>query len=294
MLLLDFSSVIIANLHAQVGIHNMKVVEEDLLRHMILNTIRAIRVKFREHELVIACDHGSWRKSAFPYYKANRAKAKEATGLDWKKVFEIFGRMRSDLRDYFPYRVVEVEGAEADDVIGTLVREYGGDCDLPLAMSGEEVIIVSPDKDFAQLHRYTNVKQWDPIKKAFITHNDPDLYLLEHVIKGDSGDGIPNILSDDDTFVVEGKRQKPMTAKRLEEFKLKFLFERIDAIPLDEPDGRNFVRNYKLIDLRNTPSSLSEEILDVYDQQAGKDRSQIFNYMMKNKLRNLMETINEF
>lgn len=283
MLLLDFSSVIIANLHAQVGIQNMKVVEEDLLRHMILNTVRAIRMKFKEHELVIACDHGSWRKQAFPYYKANRAKAKEATGLDWKKVFEVFGRMRSDLRDYFPYRVVEVEGAEADDVIGTLVNKFGG-VDLPMRIAGEEVIIVSPDKDFAQLHRFGNVKQYDPIKKKFITHNEPEAYLKEHIIRGDSGDGVPNIMSDDDTFVVETKRQKPMTQKKLDAF--------LSVIP--EEYKKNHDRNTLLIDLANTPNSLREEILTVYESQAGKDRSQIFNYMIKNKLRNLMESIQDF
>lgn len=281
MMILDFSSVMIANLHAQVGLHNMKEVEEDLLRHMILNTVRALRIKFKEHELIIACDGGSWRKAAFPYYKANRAKAKEKSPLDWNQIFEIFRKMRSDLRDYFPYRVVEVQGAEADDIIGTLVFEYGNE--LPLSV-GEDIIIVSPDKDFAQLHRYGNVKQYDPIKKKWLDRGEADTYLRDHIIKGDSGDGVPNIMSDDDTFCIPGKRQKTMTAKRLEKFR--------ESVPDEFHAG--YVRNSLMIDLRNTPQNLRTEILEVYKQQAGKDRSKLFNYMVKNRLRNLLESIQEF
>lgn len=285
VLILDFSSVIIANLHAQIGLHNMREVEEDLLRHMILNTVRALRVKFKKEELIIACDMGSWRKQAYPYYKANRAKAKEKSDLNWTAIFEIFTKMRNDLRDYFPYRVIEVQGAEADDVIAALVFEYGDNEGLAMNIgTQEDIIIVSPDKDFAQLHRFPNVKQFDPIKKKWIEHVDADAYLVDHVIKGDSGDGVPNIMSDDDTFMIPGKRQKPMTAKRLEEFRA--------SIP--DEFKKNFDRNTLVIDLRNTPQSLRTEIIEVYKQQAGKDRSQIFNYMMKNKLRNLLEAIQEF
>lgn len=291
MLILDFSSVIIANLHAQVGIHNMREVEEDLLRHMILNTIRSINVKFRKYgDMVIACDRGSWRKSVYPYYKANRAKAKEKTGLDWRQVFEIFTKIRNELKESFPYRVIEVEGAEADDVISTLVEEFGND--LPIG-NAEEIVILSPDKDFAQLHRYSNVKQFDPIKKRWIEVPDPNEFLLEHVIKGDSGDGVPNILSDDDTFVVPEKRQKTMTAKRLAEAKasysLKFEGDKVTAVV--DP---KFLRNWKLIDLRFTPGSLREEIMAEYHKQAGKDRSKIFNYLMTHRLRNLIEATGEF
>ena len=287
MVIVDFSSVIIANLHAQFGIQNIKVVEEDLLRHMILNTLRAIRVRFKKQDMVIACDRGSWRKSVYPYYKANRKKTKDESGLDWRAIFEVFGKIRSEIRENFPYRVIEVEGAEADDVIAALVFKFGDD-DVMSLMYGEsdkeEIIIVSPDKDFAQLHVFGNVKQFDPIKKKFIDHKNPSAYLNEHIIRGDSGDGVPNIMSDDDTFVVPGKRQKPMTQKRLEEF--------MEAIPAEFQ--RNWERNLTLIDLQKCPESIHQEVLDTYEKQAGKDRSKIFNYMVQNRLRNLLESIQEF
>lgn len=289
MLIVDFSSVMIANLHAQVGLQNVKVVEEDLLRHMILNTIRAIRVKFKKHEMVIACDRGSWRKKFYPYYKANRKKQKDKSDLNWPAIFECFTRMREDLKAYFPYRVVEVEGCEADDIIGTLVREFSGDedTDLPLAIPGEgapEIIIVSPDKDFAQLHVFKGVKQWNPIKKEWVTHKDPVGFLKEHIIRGDSVDGVPNVMSDDDTFVVEGKRQKTMTQKRFDEL--------MKTIPVEL--SSNYERNKMMIDLTETPFSLQDDILEAYEAEAGKGRSQLFNYFIKNRLKNLLESINEF
>lgn len=284
MLILDFSSVMIANLHAQVGLQNVREVDENLLRHMILNTIRALRVKFKKHEMVIACDRGSWRKSVYAYYKANRKKQKDKSDLNWTAIFECFTRMREDLKAYFPYRVVDVEGCEADDVIGTLVRKYGDQDFIPLTLSGEEIIIVSPDKDFAQLHVHGNVKQWNPIKKEWVTHKNPRGYLDEHIIRGDSVDGVPNVMSDDDTFVVEGKRQKTMTQKRFDEL--------MKLVPTEYLN--NLERNRKMIDLRETPVSLQEEIIQAYDDQAGKNRSQLFNYFVKNRLRNLLESINEF
>jgi len=282
ILILDFSSVIIANLHAQIGIHNMREVDEDLLRHMILNTIRSIRTKFKkEGELIIACDMGSWRKGVYPYYKANRKKTKDASPLDWKKIFEIFAAMRTDLKNYFPYRVIEVQDAEADDVIAALVFEFGND--LPLA-SGEDILIMSPDKDFAQLHRFSNVKQYDPIRKAWISVLDPDLFLKEQIIRGDTGDGVPNIMSDDDTFVIAEKRQKTMTAKRFEQL--------MATVPEEFKKGHD--RNTLMIDLRCSPQEIRNRVLEEYRAQAGKGRSRLLNYFIEHRLRNLTASINEF
>jgi hypothetical protein len=284
MLILDFSSVIIAALHAQIGIHHMREVEEDLLRHMILNTIRSVRTKFKSHgEIIIACDMGSWRKDVYPYYKANRKKAKDASALDWKKIFEIFTQMRNDLKVNFPYRVIEVQNAEADDIIATLVKHFGND--LPLASSNQEdILIMSPDKDFAQLHRFSNVKQYDPIRKKWIEHPDPEQFLKEQIIKGDSVDGVPNIMSDDDTFIVDGKRSKTMTAGRLAKF--------LEAIPEEFQHG--YERNRMMIDLRNTPIDIQSAVMAEYDAQAGKGRSKIFSYFMKHRLRNLTEAMGDF
>lgn len=297
MLLLDFNQIMLANLHAQVGIHNDTEIQPDLLRHMILNTVRSIRTKYKKDygELVIACENRSWRRDVFPYYKANRDKAKEKNekGFDWKLVFETFNSVREDLKNFFPYPVVGVERAEADDVIGTLVNEHGNDGPMNI---GEPILLVSGDHDFAQLHKYSNVRQFDPVHKKWITVPNPRDFLLEHIIKGDAGDGVPNIISDDDTFVVEGKRQKPMTAKRLAEYKEKYS-KPFDTTVRDLPTfetNKKFLRNQQLIDLSFTPETIRTAVLNEYEAQQGKDRSHIFNYFVTHRLRGLMDAINDF
>ena len=73
-------------------------------------------------------------------------------------------------------------------------------------------MVLSGDKDFIQLQKYPFVSQYNPIQKKFMSGIDPKQYILEHVIKGDRSDGIPNFLSDDDTFV-KNKRQRPLSKK---------------------------------------------------------------------------------
>ncbi len=285
MIILDFSNILVAALFAD-GQPDSSLIDEDFLRHLVLNKIRSIVSKNRKlGEVIIACDKGSWRKGVYPYYKANRTTAKEKSPLNWTEVFEISGRLQDDLRQNFPYRVIAVQNAEADDVIGVLCREFGAADDFGLRFTDhEDILIISRDKDFGQLQVYSNVKQYDPITHTLITHPNPHQHLRELIIRGDTGDGIPNIMSDDDTLVVEGKRQKRMTAGRFEAF--------MQEVPPEFSQG--FERNELLIDLKNTPKTLQEEIMRVYEAEAGKDRSRIFNYFVNNGLRNLMSSIADF
>ena len=127
-MLLDISQVMISNLMQNIGNHTNIEIDTGLLRHMVLNSIRAYNLKFRNEygELIIACDGGrSWRKDVFPYYKANRKKSRDESELNWSEIFEALNAIRDELRDNFPYRVIHVNNAEADDVIGALCNEYG-------------------------------------------------------------------------------------------------------------------------------------------------------------------------
>lgn len=285
MIIVDLNQVMLSNLLMQLGNHTNAQIEENMVRHMILNSLRSYRTKFFSDfgELVIACDNTNyWRRQYFPYYKANRKKAQEKSEIDWKSVFECMNKIRSELKEFFPYKVIDIESAEADDIIGTLVREFGSEMN-----SGEQILILSGDKDFIQLHKYANVKQYDPTRKKWITHNDPNQYLKEHILKGDAGDGVPNILSSDNCFVV-GERQRPLTAKKIEHY------IKITPTEMETNIARNYFRNEKLIDLTHTPDELREKILESYHSQKGKDRSKLMNYFIANKLRNLTESIGEF
>lgn len=250
-------------------------VDENLIRHTILNTIRANRVKFKDYEkVVVATDAKSWRRGVFPHYKAGRKAGRDKSPYDWNEIFASFGRIRDEIRDNFPYKVIHVEGAEADDIIAWVCRYE----------SLSQILILSGDKDFVQLQNIPGVKQYDPVNKKYVTTNNPETYLLEHILRGDSGDGVPNVLSDPDTFVVEGKRQTPITKKKLEQLKG----------VVDKENIPGWFRNLELIDLTMTPEPVMMSIQSEYEAQDGKDRSKLFNYFIQKRLTNLLPNIQEF
>jgi hypothetical protein len=283
MIIMDLSQVMISNLMIQLGNHTNADIEEDLLRHMVLNSVRAYNVKFKNEfgEMIIACDAGNnWRRQIFPYYKANRRKNREKSEINWTSVFEILNKVRDELKDYFPYRVLRVDGAEADDIIGTLAQTYGN--------TNEKILILSGDKDFVQLQAFMNVQQFDPVQKKWRQTNDVDRFMKEHIIRGDAGDGVPNFLSADDTFVV-GARQKPISQKKLDQW--------LDTDPkefCDEKMLRGYLRNQQLVDLNFIPPDIKKEVLVQYEQQAGKGRDKLFNYFIEHRLKLLLESVNEF
>lgn len=284
MIILDMNQVMLSNLMMTLGKHiNSTKIEEDLLRHFILNSIRSYNSKFRNEfgELVIACDAGySWRKNIFPYYKANRKKNRDESKLDWNAIFTCLNKIRDEIKENFPYRVIHIHSAEADDIIATLCHEF--------ANTNEKILIMSGDRDFKQLQSYMNVKQRDPVQKKWIVENQPELYLKEHIMRGDSSDGVPNFLSDDDCLVV-GKRQKMIQTKKIQEW--------IHMDPsefCDERMLRGFKRNEQLIDLNYTPEELQKSIIKEFESQCGKDKRKLFNYFIQHNLKNLMESVGDF
>ena len=282
MQIVDLSQVLFATFFASVGNHTNVEIEEGLVRHMALNKLRDINKRFRNKygEMVIAADStNNWRKEYFPYYKANRKKDRDSSDMDWSKMFECMNSIRQDIRDNFPYNYIQVDCCEADDIIGVIVNH--------VAPWKDDVLIISGDKDFKQLHRYDSVKQYDPVRKRFLTVDCPDQYLFEHILSGDKGDGIPNILSDDNCLVL-GERQKVLTSKR------KGLLEGIQSRS-DDKYYRNWVRNKTLIDLNNTPEELKKVILEQYNEgPIVKGRGKLLPFMMKHKMRNLIEHIGDF
>jgi hypothetical protein len=281
MIVIDYNGIAIA------GVITQKMdVDENLIRHMILNTIRMYNKKYREEygQVVIACDASSWRKEVFPQYKASRKKGREESTTDWNEIFRIINQVREDLRYNFPYKVVHVDRCEADDVIGALVentQEFGHD---------EKVMIISADKDFIQLHRHNNVRQFSPMQKKFVQDKNPRKYLFEHIMKGDSGDGVPNILSPDNAFT-DSIRQSPVTQKKLDTWMASA--EDLEAV-LDTEAYRNYCRNKMLIDLSSTPKELREQIISTYENQPLAHRSKVLNYLIKNRCKLLIECVEEF
>jgi hypothetical protein len=282
MIIFDYNQVAISSLMEQIG-SSKKPVEEDLVRHMILNVIRTYVKKFKDKhgpEVVIACDNKNyWRRDIFPQYKAMRKKTREASGHDWNSIFDCLNKIKLELEQFSPYKVITVDSCEADDIIAVLTMKYSGT---------QSVMILSSDKDFTQLQRFPNVEQYSPILKKQIKDPLPLLQLKQLVIRGDKGDGIPNILSADEVFV-NGTRQKPITEAKI----IKWLNQEPKEF-CNEEMLRNYSRNETLIDLTKIPNEFKEKILDKYDNTKPKSKSEFMNYMIQNRLKNLLEVIDEF
>lgn len=284
MLIVDASNVFMANLFAHMA--DEHAFEESLLRHMVLTSLKGINKRFgKKYGIpILARDFGrSWRREIFPNYKANRDKTRSESSFDWKTIFKSFNVIHDEIRDYMPYPVVEATGAEADDVIGVLVRNK---------FQGEEVMIVSADKDMGQLHG-PEVLQYDYIKKKDIEHqSDPENFLKEHIIRGDVGDGIPNVFSHENTLVTEGARQKPATVKKVSQVKAQWMDGTLATEDLAAYD--RVILNQRLIDLKFTPLSLQIDILASYANQQDKGRKKIYPYFVKRGLSTLLADIAQF
>ena len=287
MILLDLNQVMISNLMMQLNNRN-NIVEEDMLRHMILNSLRLYKTKFSKDygDLVICCDDKNyWRKEIFPYYKAHRKADREKSPLDWNNIFTILNKIRDEMKETFPWRVLQVERAEADDIIGTLCHRFGRTLK---ADDDEPILILSGDKDFGQLQKYANVEQFSPITKKWIRINNPEAFLREHIMKGDRGDGIPNFLSGDNVIVV-GQRQKPLLSKKLDTW--------ISLQPEDFCNDmmlRNYKRNESLVNLDMIPQHIQDSVNDLYDKYEIPPRKGLLNYFIKHRLKNLMDSIGDF
>ena len=279
MILVDMNQISLASLMMHLHM-NKGELDDEMVRHMILNSVRMYRTMFNEDygEIVLTYDSRAyWRKQIFPQYKANRKKNRESDGKDWNSIFEVLNQIKDEIREFLPYKVVETYGAEADDVIATLCKHY----------QNEKIMIVSGDKDFIQLQKYNNVKQYSPITKKHINGVDAVVYIKEHILKGDKSDGVPNVLSPDHTFT-DDLRQRPLTSKKMQSIMAQ------DIDDLDDEVKRNYQRNDILINLDNIPEKLEEEILDDFKSATCGDRSKLLNYFIDKRLKSLTEQIGEF
>ena len=278
MIIVDINQIMISNLMVTIHRDNLEL-SEDLIRHMVLNSLRGHNKKFRKEygQMVIACDSGNvWRRQAFPNYKAGRKETREKSEHDWTMIFDILSKVKDEIKTFLPYKVIEVESVEADDIIAVLCRR-----------TNEKVLILSGDKDFIQLHN-DRIKQYNPVLNKFVGQGEnPSLYIREHILKGDRSDGIPNVLSDDNVFI-EGRRQRPLSKKKIEAWCN-------EIVPtFNEEEQKNYDRNKQLIDLGCIPRELEDKINREFDTFEVATRDKILGYFINKKLKTLIESIDEF
>ena len=274
--LVDFSQIVIGS---YMSASKFTSVDMDVIRPAVLNTLRLYRTKFVSEfgELILCCDdRKSWRKELFPNYKASRKKTRSAAGIDWDNLYECLNQLKEELSEWFPYKVLQVEKAEADDIIAVLV-----------GLANERTLILSSDKDFIQLHHF-NVRQYSPIQKKFV-EGDAKWSLHEKLVKGDVGDGVPNIMSDDNVFIDEGRRQKPITKKKVDAW-----YDLDPDMYCDAEMLRNYNRNKQLIDLGEVPESIRINITKQFEKAVVGDRKRLLTYFINHRLKNLTENLSEF
>ena len=276
MILIDFTQTIIAGLMAQLK-SNDNEINENMLRHMILNSLRNYQKKYAGDygDIVLCTDAANpWRREYFPLYKANRKKSREADDRDWKLIFDTLQVVKDEIKENFPYRYMYVERCEADDIIAVLSK-----------VIKEDVLIISGDKDFQQLQKYDNITQWSPNLNRMIDWVQPEEFLKEHVLKGDTSDGIPNILSNDNCFD-EGIRQTPLRKPILEKY-LRISMEK------DDKYYRNYLRNQTLIDFEFIPEDIENAILSEFEKTEPV-HGRVLDYLTKHRLNQLIDNAGDF
>lgn len=297
MILVDYSQVALAAiLTFQRELKGTESEVKNLIRHVTLSTLKSYKKKYGKEygELVICCDGRKyWRREVFEHYKAGRKKMRDNSDLDWHLIFDTLNEMRQDIAEHFPWRVIHVDRAEADDIIAVLAgwTQNNNLVQQGLVEEPQPILILSSDKDFKQLQLYENIRQWSPMQKKYITASKQEIrdFTVEHVVKGDTGDGIPNILSKDDVFV-SGERQKPMSAKRLAEF-----LENGEAACRTTEEKRNYARNQQLIDFTFIPEEVKSSIIETYlNSKPTADKMSVMNYLMNHRCRLLLDEIEDF
>ena len=287
MIIVDINQIMISNLMVQISGRNAVELNEDLVRHMVLNSLRAHNKKFKKEygEMVIACDSKNvWRREIFPNYKAGRKANRAKSEHDWDAIFSMLHNIKNEIKTFLPYKVIEIETAEADDIIATLIKRTKR---IIAPEHKKNVLILSGDKDFIQLHD-KNVKQYNPVLNKFVGKGEePSLYIKEHILKGDRSDGIPNVLSDDNVFV-EGRRQRPLSKKKINSW-VEEVF-----MTFTEEEQKNYDRNRKLIDLSCIPQELEDKINNEFLNVKVATRDKILGYFINKKLKTLIEVIDEF
>lgn len=281
MIIVDYSQIALSNIIVQ------KIDDKDLIRHMILNSLRMYNKKYRDEygQMVLACDgFNTWRKDFFPEYKAARKKNRSASDLDWNNIFTSLNEIREEIRDNLPWKVLHLDGTEADDIIATLTtqtQEFG---------QHEPVMIISSDKDFIQLHKFSNVKQFSPIQKKLVQDPHPITYKWNHIMRGDSGDGIPNVLSPDDTFISE-QHQNQLRQTRVDEW-----INNIDNLRelMGDEVYRNFQRNQTLIDFDYIPEPIQTNIINTFNETKPAARMKVLTYLINKRCNQLIECVEEF
>lgn len=303
-ILVDLSQIVMSGVITQLAddLERPNVEADSLIKHMVYTMLLGLKQKFGKEygEMILCADSNKyWRREYFQWYKGHRKHAKEKAKIDWKVVYAALDALIVDLSEYFPYKVIEVENCEADDIIACLTHYYQeNELDEGGLFGGspKRIMICSSDGDFIQLQKYSNVAQWNNQHKKMVSSSNPKRDLLEKIASGDSGDNIPNVITENvwsqhraENLEVK-LRATPMKSARLEEFSE--LGEK--ACKTDE-ERANYARNDMLINFDNIPSHVYDSIINTYATYKKKgNTTKLMSYFTKNRMKVLFGDVASF
>lgn len=269
---------------------------KNMIKHIILNQLLGLKRRFGG-QLIICCDSRSyWRRAEFPSYKGHRKHSKDAGFLDWTMVYEVLGEMKQELSEFFPYKVLEVAGAEADDIIPVLISYFDENelVNTGLIEEPAEIVIVSTDGDYSQLQKYRQVKQWNNVTKKMLVSKNPKQDLIGYICQGQTKDNIPNVCTSDkwaaDRAADIPARASPFKTSRLIDF-----YNRGYDACLNEDEKRNYRRNELLLDFDKIPSSVQGDIIRSYHStEITSSKKKIYDYLLGKRMKLLIASHSDF
>lgn len=287
----DMSNIGLSTVMATFKPEDIKTFEESLplIRHLMISVTLQKVNKFRKNkeldDVVLCYDtkgsKGYWRKKVYPSYKDNRGKNRDASKWNFDVIYQCLDIVQNEMAEIFPYKTIIIDRVEADDIIAALAMEYGKDC---------EIVILSRDGDFLQLQQYGNVKQWDSYADKWVMpkYGSSQQDLLFKAIKGDKKDNIASIKCFENHYTREPfERAKPISSKELTEWMT-------DPEEIPEEYKERFEQNLDALDFSRIPDDIRAEILDIYRNKQPANGRKMYNYMVKNGLTKLLETIQQF
>jgi len=261
----------------------------DLVTHIFLQKILRLKSEFKVKSMdVFLCfDHkNNWRKEIFPNYKESRARARRESDINYENFFKFLDVFQEELKENFPFFTFKKLRLEADDWIACFAEYFN--------KIGEDTIVISTDKDFHQLQKFPHVRQYNHVKHEMFKDPDPKFSLQLKVLCGDSGDGIPNILSPDDVFITEGTRQKKFGEKKATAAILEN--KPIEVWAFENGHTVNYKRNNELINFEYIPEDIKEDIILEYVnyKKIGSDIFKLNGYFKSRGLKALANRLSEF
>lgn len=242
---------------------------------LMMGSLKKTLIKFNPDKVIFCLEgHNNWRKLVYTDYKANRVYGPptDANHID----FDIFfGEMQRFIESFSTFltnaQFLSVDRCEADDLIGVIVKSH----------PEWNITCQSSDRDFYQLYKYSNYKQYDGIKKKIIEVLDPKMYLLEKVITGDAGDNVPKLKT--------GIGQKRAAA-------IINSSDGLDEWLKKENLEKEFERNMKLISFDCIPEEISFNINKAVNDwnSIPFDPKKTMNFLIENKLTAMFDDFEVF